>query len=190
MDIDIDVKTSFTPKELFDNTITHASIVENGKLKKHIVGNYFQNVPTDPITGLAAIPYDKAEQFGFIKIDILHLSVLDIFESKKEIKALLKKEPDWSLLLNKDVVSKLFHLSNHYDILKQIKPTCVLELADTLALIRPNKLCLIDKYIKDRDNVRKQLYTKTDKSDLRKSHAIPYALLIVLQLHLIQANII
>ena len=64
------------------------------------------------------------------------------------------------------------------------------ELADVLALIRPNKKHLIDKYVKNKQSVRKELYKKVDASDLRKSHAIPYALLIVLQLHLIKANII
>lgn len=189
MDIDIDVKPSFDCASTFPCTIP-ASIVENGKLKKHLVGNYFQNIPIDHITKLAAIPYDKAEQFGFIKIDLLHLNILNIFESKNEIKTLLKKEPDWALLLNEGAVHKLFHLSNHYDVLKRIKPASVLELADTLAIIRPNKISLLDKYVIDRQSTRKELYNKTDKSDLRKSHAIPYALLIVLQLHLIKANII
>lgn len=189
MDIDIDIKPSADTLGLFPSA-THASIVEKGKLKKHLVGHYFQNIPKDEVTQLSAIPYDKAEDYGFIKIDLLNLSLLDIFNSKKEIKVLLKKEPDWDILTDPNVVKKCFHISNHFDLINKVKPKSVLELADVLALIRPNKINLLNKYLKDREKCRPELYCKTDKSDLRKSHAIPYALLIVLQLHLIKADII
>ena len=189
MDIDIDIKPNVNVLHLFPD-VTQASIVEKGILKKHLVGHYFQNIPKDQISGLAAIPYNKAEEYGFFKIDLLHLTMLDIFESKKEIKMLLKNEPDWNLLLVEDVVKKCFHISNHFDLIKKTKPKSILELADVLALIRPNKISLLDKYLKDKEKTRTELYKKTDKSDLRKSHAIPYALLIVVQLHLIKADII
>lgn len=185
MDIDIDVNDTDKVRKIFKDEMTRASIVENGELKPHIVGCYFQNIPKDPITGLAAIPYEHAEEFGFMKIDILHLSLLEHFKSKREMRALLKKEPNWKLLENDDVIKKLFHLSKHGDIIKKVKPTSVLEIADILALIRPNKKHLIDKYIKNKKLTREELYKKVEKSDLRKSHAIPYAILIVLQLHLI-----
>ena len=48
----------------------------------------------------------------------------------------------------------------------------------------------IPKYVQDKIATRKELYVKVDASDLRKSHAIPYALIIVLQLHLIEGGII
>jgi hypothetical protein len=189
MDIDIDLKTDFDPKKVFPE-VTNASMVENGELKKHLVGVYFQNIPVDPVTELAAIPYDRAEDFGFMKIDFLHLSVLDIFESKQEIRTLLKKAPDWSMLENREIVEKLFHISKHFDVIDRIKPTSVEELADVLALIRPGKTKLIHKYKTNKQEVRKELYTKRQNSDLRKAHAVPYALLIVLQMHLIKAGIL
>jgi len=189
MDIDIDLKTDFEPKEIFKEAVL-ASMVEGTELKKHPVGVYFQTIPTDPVTGLSAIPYDKAEDFGFFKIDFLHLNVLDIFENKQEIRTLLKKEPDWTLLERREVVEKLFHLSKHFDIVDKVKPTTVEELADVLALIRPGKTKLIHKYKTNKKEVRKELYIKRQNSDLRKAHAIPYALLIVLQLHLIKAGIL
>lgn len=188
MDIDIDITPKFKPKSLFD--ITPASIIENGELKPHLVGVYFQNIPVDKITGLSAIPYKEAQDNGFFKIDMLNLSILEHFESKEEIRKLLKKEPDWSLLEDPEVVPKLFHLSKHYDTVAKIKPRSVSDLADCLAIIRPNKTKLVDKYLKNKKSVQKELYTKRDPSDLRKSHAIPYALLIVLQLHLIKADIL
>lgn len=188
MDIDIDISPSFKPEKLFN--IRHAAIVEKNELQKHLVGVYFQNIPLDPITNLAAIPYKEAQDHGYFKFDLLNLSILENFGSKEEIRKLLKKEPDWSLLEDPDVVAKLFHLSKHFDTVYKIKPKSVSELADCLAIIRPNKTKLVDKYCKNKKAVQKELYTKRDASDLRKSHAIPYALLIVLQLHLIKADIL
>ena len=189
MDIDIDVSDNKSVRTYFPKAV-RASIVENNDIKPHIVGMYFQNIPIDVMTGVAAIPHDYAEDYGYNKIDILNLSFLDNFENKKQIRMLLKQEPDWTLLLKDTVIEKLFHLSKHAETLKKIAPKTVEELADVLALIRPNKKHLIDKYVKNKQSVRKELYKKVDASDLRKSHAIPYALLIVLQLHLIKANII
>lgn len=189
MDIDIDVSDNKHVRELLPCAV-RASILENKDLKAHIVGLYFQNMPKDTITGVAAIPHDYAEEYGFNKIDILNLSFLENFTNKQQIRTLLEKEPDWKLLLDSTVVEKLFHLSKHAQTLKKVAPTTVEELADVLALIRPNKKHLIDKYRINTLSVRKELYKKTDASDLRKSHAVPYALLIVLQLHLIKAKIL
>lgn len=188
MDIDIDVSDNKRVRDIL--SCTRASIVENGELKPHIVGLYFQRIPTDVITGLAAIPYDLAEDYDYKKIDILNLSILENFSSKEQIRKLLQRTPNWKLLWNDECIPKLFHLSKHGDTLKKIRPTTVEELADTLALIRPNKKHLIPKYINNKASARKELYVKNDASDLRKSHAIPYALIIVLQLHLIEADII
>lgn len=184
MDIDIDIAPNVKVQKIFPKSIP-ASIVESGEIKKHLVGMYFQSIPVDDITKVAAIPYKEAEEFGFFKVDMLNLNLLENFTSKEEIKELLDIEPDWTLLEDSDVVSKLFHLSKHFDTVNLIKPTSVEELADCLALIRPNKSKLIDKYIKNKAKTRIELYEKNEASDLRKSHAIPYALLIVLQLHLI-----
>lgn len=187
MDIDIDVAPKFKASNVFD--AIPASIVEAGELKKHLVGLYFQNIPVDPETGVSAIPYKEAERMGFFKVDMLNLNILNNFESKKEIRELLKIEPDWTLLEDEEVVKKLFHLSKHFSVVSRVKPTSVEELADCLALIRPNKIKLVDKYIRNRINTRKELYVKYDASDLRRSHAIPYALLIILQLHLIESGL-
>lgn len=184
MDIDIDIAPNVSPEKLFN--ITHASQIVSGELKKHLVGIYFQNIPRDPISSLSAIPYDEAEEYGFYKIDMLHLNLLKKFESKAEIKTLLKKEPNWKLLENREVVEKLFHIGKHFDIVYSVKPKNILELADILALIRPSKYKLLNKYLKNKSFVRKELYTKREKSDLRKSHAVAYAMLIVLQMNLIE----
>jgi hypothetical protein len=186
-DIDLDFKTTFDPKTIFPELVT-ASMIKDGKLVKHPCGHYIQNIATDPYTGLAAIPYDQAEQFGFFKIDFLHLQLLDKFNSKDEMRSMLAAEPWWELLLNEDHVAKLFQLSKHAELLAQIRPRSIQELADCVAMIRPNKRQYINAYAADKEKTRPLLYRSSgdDKSSFRRSHAIAYAATIVLQLHLIE----
>ena len=129
MDIDIDLTSSFDPTKIFP-TGTLASMIQKGELKKHPVGMYFQNIATDPLTGLSAIPYKEAEDMGYFKIDFLSLTVLDNFDSKAEIRQLLKIEPDWSIFTQREQVAKLFQIHNHYDTLIRIKPCTVQEVAN------------------------------------------------------------
>lgn len=191
MDVDIDLRTDFDPLEHFPAAVK-SSRIQNGDIKPHPAGVYFQNIARDKITNLAAIPYQQAEKMGYFKIDFLHLSLLDEFKSKKEIRILLKKEPDWCLLQSPAIVSKLFQLHKHYDIIKEVKPESVIELADCIALIRPAKRYLLKYYLKDRVATRKALYQKPKdgRPYFKKPHALAYALTIVLQLHLISADIL
>lgn len=190
MDIDIDVPPSVEPIKIFPD-VTPGSMNERGVLKKHNVGYYFQPIPKDSKTGLAAISYKKALDFNYFKIDMISLKLLEQFKSKAELRRLMHKEPLWELLEERKIVEQLFHIHKSFHIVYAIKPKSVMELADCLALIRPNKIDLVDKYVKarDKENIRRILYEKTDASDLRKSHAIPYAYLIVAQLNLIEETI-
>lgn len=188
-DIDIDFKTNFSPLDYFSEA-TLASRVDKDELKKHQVGVYFQNIPIDPITKLSAIPYDKAEKLNYFKIDMLHLSILDYFDSKQQIKELIHKEPNWDMLKDPIIVSKLFQIAKHYDLINEVSPTSIQELADCVALIRPGKRYLLKTYNKDRVGIREVLYTKCSASDYKRSHAISYAVTIVLQMHLIDSGII
>ena len=110
MDIDIDVPPSFDAQVVFPGSVP-ASMVQNGKLIRHPVGTYFQSMPVDPITGLAAIPYDVAPAYGYTKIDFLHLTVLQYYGSKSTIRDLINQEPNWRLLRDPEVVSQLFHIN-------------------------------------------------------------------------------
>lgn len=192
MDIDIDFDSSFDPRKIMREAIA-ASQVRNGELVKHACGHYFQTMPIDEHTGLAAIPYEEAEALGFFKIDFLHLNgIFEHFESKDEIRKLIKHAPKWSILQDESQVEKLFQLKKHAELLKRIKPQSVEELADCIALIRPGKKYMIDKYAAstDRKSLRKELYSKVDQPYYKKSHAISYALTIVLQMHLIAAGVL
>lgn len=192
MDIDIDFPPSFEVTKLFPQAVV-GSRVQDGKLVKHPCGHYFQNVAVDKVTGLAAIPYDKAPQYGLFKIDFLHIGgILEFFENKEQLRRLIKHPPKWGLLERRDVVEKLFQLGRHYDLVSRVKPKSVEELADCIALIRPGKKHMIPTYVNstNRASLRKQLYSKTEQPYYKKPHAISYALTIVVQLHLIGAGVI
>lgn len=188
MDIDIDFQTSFDPTKIMAQAIP-ASMVKNDSLTKHPCGHYFQTIPVDPYTGLAAIPFDKAEDFGFFKVDFLHLSTLDHFSSKHEIReSIERKDTNWSLLQDSNQVEKLFQVKKSADLLRRLKPTSVQELADCIALIRPGKKHLVERYLRDKVGTRKELYSPCEDPNAywyKKSHALSYALTIVLELHLI-----
>lgn len=184
-DIDLDFKTDFNPNNIFERAIP-ASNVKDGKLVKHPCGQYFQHIPIDSVTQLAAIPYKEAHKLGYFKIDFLHVAALDPFLNKQEIRELSKQEPNWDLLLEEENVRKLIHINKHFDLLSKVQPQTVQELADCLALIRPGKRQLVDRYLKDKQTVRQILYDKTDAYYFKRSHAIAYALTIVTQLHLIE----
>lgn len=167
-------------------------MVQNGKLMKHPCGVHPQKIPVDPITKLAAIPYGDAEHQGFFKIDFLHLHVYDYFESREQIEALLEVPPDWELLKSPAAVGQLFQLSKHFKTIQEMGPKSIEDLADTLAIIRPGKLFLLQKYKTEKEFVRRKLYEKANEDSaygFKKAHAVAYALVIVLQLHLISAGI-
>jgi DNA polymerase III alpha subunit len=94
-------------------------------------------------------------------------------------------EPIWELLLQEDFVNLLFHINGHTDILKQMQPTSVEQLAAVLAMIRPAKRYLIGK---EWTTVMTEIWEHVDTDagySFRKSHAIAYAMAIVVQMNLI-----
>lgn len=195
MDIDIDVQPAVLQaglKQVFP-TIVRASQVDErrGVLVPHNVGYYLQAVPVDPQTDLAAAPYELAEELGCFKLDFLPLHALSAFDSREDMMALLEVEPDWNLLLIPSVVTNLFQLGKQADIVAQLKPRSIMELADTLALVRPKKQYMIPFYLTDRVTCRKLLYAREegDHTSFKKGHAVAYAMIVVLQLHLVKAGI-
>ena len=186
-DVDIDTCSSFNASSFFG--WTRASVIDEN-ISPHPCGVYPQPIPVDHLTGLAAMPYDFAELAGYNKIDFLHLAVYDNFTSRQEILELDAKEPKWELLTKASVCPKLFQLAKHHALLAKIKPTSVLELADVLALIRPAKRQYEDLYLAQRGKIRPLLFLKemSEAYAFKKSHAISYAKVICLQLHLIELN--
>ncbi len=188
MDIDIDFPSSFDAGKYFN--WTRASTVRDGELAPHPCGYYPQKIAVDPVTRLSAIPYEAAEELGYVKVDFLHLSAYNSFSSREQIERLVGVDPDWNLLLVPSIQKKLFQLSNHGDVLNEVRPTNVMELADTLALIRPGKRNLVKLYKSHRESARRILYAKDEAGySFKKSHAVAYAYVIVLQLHSFQGSL-
>lgn len=188
-DIDLDLPPGTDIRRLFPTAVP-ASRVDKDELVKHPCGHYFENIAVDQLTGLAAIPHKEAADVGYTKIDFLHLSLLSAFETKTEFRKACNKEPDWSLLKRQDIVSQLFQIKNHYDTVQKVKPKSVQELADIVALIRPDKRHLLNDYLRNREKVRPMLYRSRDddKSAFRKGHAVAYAVTIVAQLNALGNN--
>ena len=166
-----------------------ASMNEHGVVKKHNTGVYVTDIPVEPLSKVSSIDYREAEDRGYFKLDVLNVGVYENVKDEKHLVELVSKEPDWSLLQERQIVDTLFHIHNHFDIVNTLKPKSVEQLASVLAIIRPAKRHLAKQ---NWDDINRNVWKKpTDGTYFfKKSHAIGYALAIVLQLNLLveQAN--
>jgi DNA polymerase III alpha subunit len=96
----------------------------------------------------------------------------------------MEAEPLWDLLEQDDFTDLLFHVNGYGNLLRQMKPTSVEELAMLLALIRPAKRHLIGKTWTE---IGAEIWTKptNDEYYFKKAHAVSYAMAIVVQMNLI-----
>jgi hypothetical protein len=181
-DIDIDFVDRTQALALFEHVV--ASRTEGGELVKHNTGVYLHEVPVDAVSGLAAIPYDRADQEGFFKIDFLNVSIYKDVQSEQHLVDLMNTEPLWDLLGQDDFNSLLFHVNGHGDILRTMKPTSIEQLAAVLAMIRPAKRYLVGKPWTE---VLAEVWTKPLGNEyyFKKSHATAYAAAVVVQMNLI-----
>jgi hypothetical protein len=182
-DVDIDV----ADRTQLLSAIPHvpASILQpTGEYVKHNTGVYFQTIPQLPVEQISAIDYKSAQQQGWFKVDILNNSIYRDIVDEAHLDRLCNTEPMWELLQHREVVEQLFHINKHYDILLQYRPTCIEQLAMLLAIIRPGKRYLVGK---NWDKIAQQVWVKPsdDSYYFKHSHAISYALAIVVQLNLL-----
>jgi hypothetical protein len=181
-DIDIDFIDREQALKLF--THTPASRLDNGKIVKHNTGVYLHEVPIDPISGLCAVPYDRADAEGYFKIDFLNVGIYKGVRDEEHLVYLMNQEPLWDLLLDDEFTDNLFHVNGHGNILRQMRPDSIEKLAAVLAVIRPAKRSLIGK---EWNAVLADVWTKPTNNEyyFKKSHAIAYAHAIVVQMNLI-----
>jgi hypothetical protein len=181
-DIDIDFIDREQALKLF--THTPASRLDNGKIVKHNTGVYLHEVPVDPISGLCAVTYDRADAEGYFKIDFLNVGIYKGVRDEEHLVYLMNQEPLWDLLLDDEFTNNLFHVNGHGSILRQMKPDSIEKLAAVLAVIRPAKRSLIGK---EWSAVLTEVWTKPTNNEyyFKKSHAIAYAHAIVVQMNLI-----
>jgi DNA polymerase III alpha subunit len=181
-DIDIDFVDREQALKLFKNI--RASRIDDGKLVKHNTGVYLHPVPVHAETGLCAVPYDEADERGYFKVDFLNVGIYKGVRDEAHLIELMNRTPLWDLLEQDEFTDLLFHVNGHGDILRQMKPRCIQELAAVLAMIRPAKRHLIGK---DWKTVMADVWVKPENEDyyFKKSHAIAYATAIVVQMNLI-----
>ena len=177
-DIDIDLKN----REDVLNVLKHIPASIDGE-KKHNTGVYFNDIPVNPFANVASINYKDAELRGYFKLDLLNVSVYNDVIDNDHLHRLIDTKPVWELLEHKEIVEQLFHIHNHYDIVSQMKPTTIEQLAAVLAIIRPAKRYLLGK---SWERVMKEVWIKPEEGYyFKKAHSVSYALAIAVQLNLI-----
>ena len=178
-DIDID----FADRDIILSQLSHrVAKLDTGK--KHNTGVYVTECPHNPVDNLCTVDYKTAEDRGYFKLDFLNVSIYKDVKDETHLISLMNKEPLWELLEHKDFVDQVFHVSGHSDLLKQLKPTSVEQLAATLAIIRPAKRHLADK---DWQTIMKEVWTKPTNGEyyFKKAHAMSYAVACVVHMNLI-----
>lgn len=181
-DIDIDFADRTKALTVFPHVA--AAIEDNGTFKKHNTGIYCTSIAHNPLTGLSTIDYKAAEQRGYFKIDFLNVGVYEGVRDRQHLKTLMETQPLWDLLLQDVFTDLLFHVNGHGNLLRQMKPCSIQELAMCLALIRPAKRHLIGKTWTE---IESEIWIKPLDGEyyFKKAHSVAYAHVIVVQMNLI-----
>ena len=178
-DIDID----FADRDVILDKIDHrVAKLDTGK--KHNTGVYVTECPHNPVDNLCTIDYKTAEDRGYFKLDFLNVSIYKDVKDETHLISLMRKEPLWELLEHKDFVEKVFHLSGHESLLRQLKPTSVSQLAAALAIIRPAKRHLANERW---ETIMKEVWKKPKNGEyyFKKAHAMSYAMACVVHMNLL-----
>ena len=117
-DVDIDFANRNQALALLD--YVPATIIRNNNIVKHNTGVYFHAVPMDPLTGLASLNYEEAEQQGWYKVDLLNVGVYELIKSEQHLLDLMSQEFDYNLLTYPEFTSQLIHLGNHADMVASL----------------------------------------------------------------------
>ena len=188
-DIDIDFADRNTALVLIPHV--PASIKTSNKTAKHNSGIYVTPIPTNSITGNAAIDYKQAEDRGYFKFDFLNVTLYQQVKSEQHLIDLMNTEPNWALLYDKEFCKKVIHVGNHYNtLIRMPEPVdSIVRLAMSLAVIRPGKKHLIGKPWKE---VEKTVWSKPSDGSFafKMSHSVGYSHLVVVHMNLLTQSVI
>ena len=183
---DIDIDFANREDVLKHIKYTPASILRDDKLIAHNTGIYVTDIPDDPFTGLASLDYERAEDRGYLKLDFLNVNLYKQVRDTQHLEHLMNAEPLWDIFYNnQDLWQQLIHVNNHWTVLKKMPEPVdsIPRLAMFLAIIRPAKRHLIGQSWAE---VAKTIWEKTeDGYQFKKSHAVAYAHLVVVNMNLI-----
>jgi len=178
-DIDID----FADRSIILGQLKHRVAKLDGG-KKHNTGVYANEIPHNPIDNLSTIEHKTAEERGYFKLDFLNVTIYKEVEDEQHLTQLIEREPLWQLLEHDEFNEKVFHVNGHGELLRQLKPTSVEQLAATLAIIRPAKRHLATE---NWETIMKSVWIKpTDESYyFKKAHAVSYAVAVTVHMNLL-----
>jgi hypothetical protein len=177
-DIDID----FADRDVILSQLKHR-VAKLNTGKKHNTGVYATEIPHNPIDNLATVEHKAADERGYFKLDFLNVSIYKDVRDNEHLIQLMEREPIWQLLEHKDFSDQVFHLNGHAELLMQLKPTSVEQLAATLAIIRPAK-----RYLSGHswNSIFQEVWTKPKEGYyFKKAHAVSYAMACVVHMNLL-----
>jgi len=186
-DIDIDFADRTQALSLLKHT--PASINRNGSWVAHNTGVYVTDIPLDPFSGRASIDYESAESRGYTKLDFLNVSLYTQIKNEQHLQDLLAQEPAWDLLYEPEFCAQLIHIGNHYRTLIQMPEAVnsIARMAMFLSVIRPAKRHLIGRPWAD---VAQTVWEReADGYQFKKSHAVAYAHLVVVNMNLLSEKL-
>ena len=184
---DIDIDCADREQVMSRINATQASVRENWKVRRHASGAYITPIPYVPVHDVAAIDYKTAEERGYVKLDLLNVHVYGHVRDEAHLVELMR-EPNWKMLRDPDIVKRLVQIHSQYDIMRQMPEpiNSIPRLAMFLAVIRPSKRHLIGKTWAE---VAETIWDKTEDGYVfKKSHAIAYATLTVVNMNLYEEN--
>lgn len=183
---DIDIDLGDRTQALAHINHVPASILRDGRLVKHNSGIYVTDIPVDPFTGQAAVDYQAAELRGYVKLDLLNVSLYTQITSEEHLQQLMTVEPAWDRLYDPEFFARLIHVGSHYDTLLKMPEAVntIPRMAMFLSVIRPAKRHLIGKKWAE---VAATVWDKPsdDGYYFKKSHAVSYAHLVVVNMNLL-----
>lgn len=185
-DIDID----FADRDLVLKLIQHTPARQEvqGQVRRHNSGVYVTDIPQDPINKCAAIEYEQAEQRGYFKIDFLNMNVYKLVKDPAHYDQMLTATPPWDRLWqDTEWARQLVHVGNYTDLLKNMRPNSIPQMAAFISIIRPGKAYLQNQPWKD---VFASVWDGNDSQGytFKKSHAVSYAALVALHMNLLNQS--
>lgn len=181
---DIDIDFADRTSLLKHIEYTSAAMREVTPIRKHPSGIYPTSIPYDPFNDMSSLDYVEAENRGYFKIDLLNVHVYTQVKNENHLIELMR-DPDWTLLQNREFVENLIHIGNHYNSLMRMPEPVdsIIKLSMFLAVIRPGKKHLIGKPWAE---ISKTVWDKTDEGfAFKRSHSIAYSQLVIVHMNLL-----
>jgi len=153
---------------------------------KHRSGVYVTDVPYDAFNDCASINYHEAEDRGYIKLDLLNMSVYEQVRDQDHYEKLLNQEPVWDLLQDTEFTQQIVHIGNHWNTLQRMPEpvNSIPRMAAFISVIRPGKAHLQGQSWR---TVFDSVWNGDESRGytFKKSHAIGYARLVALHMNLL-----